>query len=80
MIRYASMSSAVQSLFTAVQNANPDPNQAIPSLAPLQLDGAADMRNVPLTDANAGLTAMLRRSTVVALSNSTNPLCTDLLP
>jgi prophage DNA circulation protein len=68
---YAGMSSEAQSLVTAVQNANPDPNQAIQSLASLQAQTLAQVRaNDALTAANAGLTAMLRRSTVTALADS----------
>lgn len=70
---YAGMSSAAQSLVTAVQNANPDPNQAIQSLASLQSLTVPLVRaSEPLTAANAGVTAMLRRSTVAALADSTS--------
>ncbi|WP_434107626.1 DNA circularization protein [Paraburkholderia caffeinilytica] len=69
---YARMSAATQSLVTAVQHANPDPNQAIQSLASLQAQTLTQVRaNDALTAAHAGLTAMLRRVAVAALADST---------
>ncbi|WP_233872516.1 DNA circularization protein [Paraburkholderia adhaesiva] len=69
---YAGMSTAAQSLVEAVQTANPDPHQAVQSLALLQQDTPAQVcATAALTMANAGVTAMLRRTAVTALADST---------
>ncbi|WP_233863478.1 DNA circularization protein [Paraburkholderia adhaesiva] len=69
---YNGMASAAQSLVSAVQTANPDPHEAVQSLATLQAETTAQTRATPtLTVANAGVTAMLRRSAVIALADST---------
>ncbi|MEM5372842.1 DNA circularization N-terminal domain-containing protein [Paraburkholderia azotifigens] len=68
----AAMASATQSLVRAVQNANTDPHQAIQSLAALQQETQPAIRaTAGLTDANAAVTALFRRSTVIALADST---------
>lgn len=66
------MASATQYLVTAVQIANPDPHQAVQSLAELHQETTAQTRSTPgLTEANAAVTAMFRRATVIALADST---------
>lgn len=68
----AGMSTAAQALVTAVQTADPDPHEAVQSLAALQADTAAQVRATDaLTAANVSVTAMLRRAAVIALANST---------
>lgn len=70
---YSAMASATQSLVTAVQTANPDPNQAVQSLAALQAETVPQTRaTAGLTAGNAGVTNMFRRSTVTALAESTS--------
>jgi len=69
---YAGMASATQSLVSAVQTANADPHQGVQSLATLQAQTAATVRaTAGLTAANAGVTALFRRSTVAALADTT---------
>jgi prophage DNA circulation protein len=68
----AGMASAARTLVTAVQTANADPHQAVQSLAALHMGAPAQERaNAALTAANAGVTALLRRSAVIALADST---------
>lgn len=69
---YAGMSDATHALVEAVQNANPDPHQAVQSLLALQQDTTAQARaNVPLSAPNAISVALYRRSAVIALADST---------
>ncbi|MGF6792776.1 DNA circularization protein [Paraburkholderia sp. 35.1] len=69
---YPGMASAAQSLVTAIQSANPDPHEAVQSLLMLQSATTPAQGATPtLTQANAGVVAMLRRSTVCALASST---------
>lgn len=68
----AAMASATQSLVKAVQNANPDPHEGVQALASLQRETTAQVRaTAGLTSANANVTGLFRRSTVIALADST---------
>jgi prophage DNA circulation protein len=69
---YAAMSSAAQSLVKAVQSANPDPHEAVQSLVVLQQTTTPQAAaTATLTAGNAAVTSMLRRSTVIALADTT---------
>jgi prophage DNA circulation protein len=69
---YPGMASAVQTLVTAVQTANPDPHQAVQSLVTLQAQTTAQARaTAGLTAANAQAIALYRRDAVIALASST---------
>ncbi|MFL9997982.1 DNA circularization N-terminal domain-containing protein [Paraburkholderia sediminicola] len=66
------MSSAAQSLVTAVQGANPDPHQAVQSLLALQNSVSAQARaTAALAAANTLTTLLYRRNAVIALAQST---------
>jgi len=66
------MSAATQSLVTAVQNANPDPHQAVQSLVALQASIIPQQRaTADLTAANSVTTLLYRRYAVIALAVST---------
>jgi len=69
---YPGMASSARALVRAVQTANPDPHQAVRSLATLRATAPAQVRaNDALSAANAGVTALLRRSAVIALADTT---------
>ncbi|MBB5408610.1 prophage DNA circulation protein [Paraburkholderia sp. HC6.4b] len=66
------MSGAAQSLVGAVQNANPDPHQAVQSLVALQASVSPQQRaTAALAAANLFTTLLYRRNAVVALAQST---------
>lgn len=70
---YAGMASATQKLVGAVQTANPDPHQAVQSLEALYAQTLPQTRpTAGLTDANAGVTNLFRRSAATALADSTS--------